>query len=315
MSTKHKRASEGREALLARLSGGAKPEVDPNPVHDLNELDYRAVKQMSGSEGTAYTWEPIERVVSDPQLQVRAGGLDPQKVEEYFRHMWAYLGWGDFPALDLYLQDDRDDLLVSDGHHRYAAAQLYNQEVERLVTEGDMQELGGRDYITHVKSVVKPGGFWMALQNAGLANLRNGMALKVEDKVKFLADMLRPDNPFSWMTLSHRQMAEKLGVSPTTIGNWLERLQLSSDWTVEPQTRTVGKDGKVRDTSKIRKANKLRKMAPLERNQRALINHLLKAADLMERLGEKGSDAHTLRARADVLRHKWGIDDTPQEGE
>lgn len=307
---RHKRANEGREALSAIIGGPAsETDYDPNPTNDLAALDNQVLNRKGGAAGRA-RWVPLEHIVGDDSLQVRAGGLDQTKAEEYAQRFWDYKGWGDFPAVDLYAQEDTEDLLISDGYHRLEGVKIYNERVDDTLPH----ELEGRDYITHVLANVRAGGYWAALQNAGLSNLRNGMMLTVEDKAKFLADMLREDNPFSWAGMSHRQIASKLGVSHPTVSNWLKKAQLVSDLPVD--TKTVGADGKVRDTSKIRRANKKRaadalekgrSMTKEERDKRSVINHLRDAAKVLDRMGEK-TDAHTLRARADVLVNKWELE-------
>ena len=273
----------------------------PNPYADkmaankenlIERQRRRAIARQTIAVDTTQ-WVPLSRVRTDPKAQVRAKGIEEDRVVEYALAMIGYGGWGKFPALEVV--EINGDLVVADGWHRTEGA----HEANRL-----NREKGGGDLITEVPVIVRPGGLTEALIYGAENNLKNGQPLSKQDKMKYLARRHDPTLPehLSWRHLSANAIAPMLGVTDKTVKAWRRELGLTSE-----NSEVVGADGRVYRTAKIKKARQRAAQDPTERKRRDVIKRLLALADDVEKLGEAGDTARSLRTRARVLEARWGL--------
>jgi ParB-like chromosome segregation protein Spo0J len=151
----------------------------------------------------------IGRIIVDPSLQPRVGGLDADHVRALQE---APEGW---PPL-LVVQRDGRYLLV-DGFHRFAAAQnlgleTVRVEVEAVPADGDLHALAFR------------------------ANAAHGRPLSLADRRAFAERLLRAQP-----RLADREIGRRCGLSSNTVGAVRERLEAAAQ--IEQTTERVGRGG------------------------------------------------------------------------
>lgn len=158
----------------------------------------------------------IAAISVDSSTQVRVR-IDQETVETYAERMEA----GDkFPPLIAY-RDSTYGYWLADGFHRLAAAKRLGwEEVPVQVFEGSRRDAA-----------------WHAVS----ANKTNGLRMTNADKERAvkLALSLRPK-------ASNQDIAEHIGVSPTTVAKHRATLQIG-----ESTSARTGRDGRTIDTSKI----------------------------------------------------------------
>ncbi len=182
----------------------------------------------------------LSQIVVDEQIQVRVDGLDEERVDQY---TIVVENGGEMEPIIVF-QDAHGDYLLADGFHRVAA---YRR--------------AGRDMI---KARVSKGGYEAAYEFAENANLEHGLAYSNEDKRNILKRRITQGRTwFEWSDdgklnprVSFNEMARQLGVSQPTITSWvngiLGELSQSTSRNLEvDRSQVAGKDGRVRNTSRI----------------------------------------------------------------
>lgn len=183
---------------------------------------------------------PLSQIVIDEQIQVRVDGLDEERVEQY---TIVIENGGDMAPIIVF-QDTNGNHLLADGFHRVEA---YRR--------------AGRN---NIRAYVSKGGYEAAYEYAENANLEHGLAYSNEDKKNILRRRIKQGRTwFEWSgdgklnpRVSYNEMARQLGVSQPTITSWvnsiLSELSQSTSKNLEvDRSQVVGKDGKVRDVSRI----------------------------------------------------------------
>lgn len=150
---------------------------------------------------------PFDRIVRDERIQVRVGGLNPRKVEQYAAIMAENETFAPFPAIDVCREGDV--FWLADGWHRLAAVELYNLDAPE-----DKR-------IAEVPINSHPGGFDEAFRLAETANLEHGFNLTGEDKMMIF--FRRADRGDYHAETTNREIARQLGVAHTTVGRWKTR--------------------------------------------------------------------------------------------
>lgn len=238
-------------------------------------------------------WVPLSRVRTDPKAQVRAKGIEEDRVVEYALAMIGYGGWGKFPALEVV--EINGDLVVADGWHRTEGA----HEANRL-----NREKGSGDLITEVPVIIRPGGLTEALIYGAENNLKNGQPLSKQDKMKYLARRHDPTLPehLSWRHLSANAIAPMLGVTDKTVSKWRDELGLTSE-----RSEVRGADGRVYRTAKIRKAREQSAQDPGQLERQRIVDALDKLLGRIERAGDADDLALNLTTHAQKLYKRWGV--------
>lgn len=179
-------------------------------------------------------------IVVDQAIQVRLGELD----EDHIAGMVSTLeSGGKLPPLQVTRLED-GKLVLTGGFHRRDAYRrfgnnhrnFYELEVEVFIQDGSMDD---------------------ALTAAENDNLNNSKMLSSEEKHNIFnrrweRDFV-DDDGLKWREMSVRELARRLKISPDTASRW--RVQLSE---IGQLGKTVGRDGKTRDTSGITASNKER---------------------------------------------------------
>lgn len=135
---------------------------------------------------------PIERVEEDPNIQVRAGGLDPAVVAEYSAIIEAV---GEMDPLDLFYESlEQPKYLLAEGHHRLAAYRAKG--------------------IEKVKCRLRQGTRSDALEFAAYRNARHGVRLTNADKRR--AAQLAVEDPVLG-ELTDTEIAKRICVSASLV--------------------------------------------------------------------------------------------------
>ncbi len=184
----------------------------------------------------------LEEITIVESVQVRVGGLDEARVEQYARFL---LEGGAFRDPIVLFRDDMR-LILSAGFHRCEA---YRRASERFVPTSDLRELA------LLQAEIREGGQEAAVEFAEEDNLAHGLELRAQDKRNILAR--RWDRGHPWQRLSNRALAAKLGVDEKTVRRWREELEGDSPAANAARER-VGKDGKTYDIRNIQAANERR---------------------------------------------------------
>lgn len=167
----------------------------------------------------------LNEIVEDiDDLQVRADGLHEPTVQQYTTILE---NGGELPPVVVF--DTGQEMLLAAGYHRIEAHRRAGREA--------------------IEAIIRKGDRLAAIEYAEEDNLTHGLPLTNEDKKTMLLARLRRGH--EWINISNREIARRLGVSAPTIGNWIRDFESTvKNFTVE-RTKTVGADGKVRDTSDI----------------------------------------------------------------
>lgn len=172
---------------------------------------------------------PIDSITVDQRLQVRVDGLHAETVEKY---VTALENGENLREIRVYKLAD-GTLLLSSGFHRIEAYRRSGYE--------------------EIPAELIPGTRQEAIEDALEDNRRHGLPLTTRDLKSFLLERLQDG---SWVGVSQRVLAQRLGVSHTAIGKWLSEVATGNQFPVEQ--KTTGADGKTRNTQKIREANQQR---------------------------------------------------------
>jgi len=172
----------------------------------------------------------LAEVLLDRGTQSRLGGNDPATVKRYAEDMAA--GLWDFKRQPLpVLFFDQDCYYPGDGHHRVAAARLCG--------------------LTELWCEVRLGGQREALFYSNTeANKFHGKQLTRKDKRNRVQNLLLDGE---WALMSDREIARYCGVSAPFVGN--VRRDMIGENQIAASSKRKGRDGKVRDTANIGKAN------------------------------------------------------------
>jgi hypothetical protein len=173
------------------------------------------------TNNTEVTNLPLSDIKVDRACQVRAAGLDPTVVDEYARIMKEE-GDDRFPAIVVYF--DSTDYWLSDGFHRYAAA-----------------EKAG---LSSLKARIRPGSQRDAILNSVGTNANHGLRRSNADKRHAVTILLEDEE---WSTWSNREIARRCAVDEGLVRKIKEELGLSSSVSADnPQiARTVKRNDTV----------------------------------------------------------------------
>lgn len=179
---------------------------------------------------------PIAQIDADEaDVQVRVNGLDDSVVESYVAIIEnAEDDNHPFPGVILYVDDpqhinESTTFYLADGFHRLQAHIIAGENI--------------------INGIIRGGGKESAIKFAEEANLEHGLQLSNADKKNILFRALSRKDP-EWLQLSNVSLGSKLGVSEASIRRWVNEYTTSTNDEVD-RTQTVGKDGKIRDTSNI----------------------------------------------------------------
>lgn len=168
----------------------------------------------------------LDRVRLDAGTQSRLGGHDPSTVHRYAEEMQAGLWEFERSPLPL-LFFDGEYYYPGDGHHRIQAA--LNSGLTELLCD------------------VKPGSRREAQFYSNTeANKYHGKQLTRQDKRNRVQNLLLDQE---WALMSDREIARYCGVSAPFVGGI--RKNLVADEQISGDRKRKGKDGKIRDTTKI----------------------------------------------------------------
>ncbi len=220
----------------------------------------------------------LQEITIDVSIQVRTGGLDPERVEMLKQ---VLLNGGAFKD-PIQLIDDGEQLLLADGLHRVEAT---------MQALGDSRVVNGEIMIASLQAEIRIGTFEDALNLSEEANLKHGAPLSNEDKKNLL--WRRLERGYYDANVSSRVIAKTLGVDHTTIGRWRDQWK-----NIGGANATVGeKKGKRNKASK-------RQPTQLQLRQRTL-KSLRVAADSMNKLGM--NEGEEILRFVESLAQKWNI--------
>lgn len=178
----------------------------------------------------------LSEIYADPEIQVRADGLNDEHVEMLAQIL---LNGGEFrDPIRLFEDPESGRLYLSDGFHRQAA---YKRAVELS---------GGHEAIAPLKGEIFPGGYAAAVEDAEEHNLQHGLKLSAQDKLNIF--QRRFERGHEWTGWSNVRIGAALGVSEITIRRWRANFYEGSEsgsTNVEPQRAKqpesrIGADGK-----------------------------------------------------------------------
>ncbi|NEV64141.1 ParB/RepB/Spo0J family partition protein [Thiorhodococcus minor] len=172
---------------------------------------------------TPRTPDPIQLPTSgltlDPEIQQRAGGLDPDTVDAYAAEIADWIA-----SAPIIVYSDSRTRWVADGFHRIAAAELAGlYAVPAIMHEGTRRD---------------------ALLHAVGANRAHGLRRTNADKRRAVETLLRDEE---WSRWSDRRIAEQVGVSDKTVAAVRRELRNCGISAVGGESeKRVGADGKAR---------------------------------------------------------------------
>jgi hypothetical protein len=186
-----------------------------------------AAAQAAEPKGAGVHWLQMRRVRQDGGTQSRVR-LDPMIVSDYAEQFARngtvtarmagvsshQLWWGDFPAVDVYL--DGDYWLV-DGFHRLAG-------IDEALKRGGLPEDSRRNWLMHCRVFL--GSKREAILHATGANSRHGLRRTNADKRKAVETLLRDDE---WQKWSDHEIARRCAVDHKTVSAARQRLELTRE--------------------------------------------------------------------------------------
>ena len=231
---------------------------------------------------------PIDRLICDPQVQVRVHGIDLDKVDQYATVMDIARDDGEpYPFPPIVVFRERGQLYLADGFHRVEAARAVGY--------------------TALAADLRPGGLQGAIEYAEEANLAHGISLSNEDKKNILGRRLAR-GAWSEQT-SNREIGRAFGVSHTTVSRWIAELsemaQQQGGTNAPVSEKRATASGALMDVSGIQKANKKRAPTRLQLKQRALKN-LESAVECLFRLNLV-DQGESLEMTIEELRKAWDL--------
>lgn len=190
-------------------------------------------------------WLQMRRIRIDGGTQSRVR-LDPTIVQDYAERFMANaamtvpvgtssnaLWWGNFPALDVYLDND---YWLADGFHRLAGI---SQALERA----GLPLVSARNWQVYCR--VYLGSQRDAVLYAAGANANHGLRRTNADKRKAVETLLRDEE---WRLWSDAEIARRCKVDPKTVAN--VRQQVVTTMEIHSEMRKTA-DGRIMDTSNI----------------------------------------------------------------
>jgi hypothetical protein len=187
---------------------------------------------------------PIDRIIRDPELNLRSGGIAQAIVKEYAAAI--KLG-ASFPPVVVF-QDAEGKAWLADGFHRCAG-----------------HELAG---LTEITIDLREGGRREALLHAAGCNASHGKRRSRADvKKAVLAVLADPE----WSTKSDRWIGEVCAVHNETIASYRKQRTDSVS-----SAERVGKDGKTRRAPKASKVKKPPKVDRVVRLVRRDLDRVVK---------------------------------------
>lgn len=166
---------------------------------------------------------PIDDLVIDQTVQLRARWLDQSTVQEY---VVAMTNGSTFPPVVAF--SDNGTLWLADGFHRVAAAKFLGR--------------------TEIEADVRTGSMQVAKVHAASANAINGKPMSRDEKQEAGKRLIKLT---SW---SDREIARKLALNNGTVSKWRQALSVEkSTDTTEQVTVTRGGSTYTMDTSNIGK--------------------------------------------------------------
>ena len=165
----------------------------------------------------------IDDIISDPTIHFRMEGNDEKHVAEFAVGMKNSAA---FPPIDVFRIDGK--LYVADGFHRLAAAHTAKKKT--------------------IHAEIHTGTLDEARQFSAKAGLKTNQVVMLSraDRINILAIMVN----FEWAEFSNRRIASMLNVTATTVGRWIDIIASEGNLHVD-RTKTRGKDGVLRDTTRI----------------------------------------------------------------
>jgi hypothetical protein len=157
---------------------------------------------------------PIKDLILDPEIQVRAGGINPEALEDY---SLALYNGAEFPPIEVF--DTDEGYIVADGFTRTEAH----------------RNVGKRKVLANIT----PGTRRDAILFAISANLRHGQRLTNQDKRKIVSTLLTDDE---WSKWSDNKIADKCSVSQPFVSKLRKELIESGE--IEKQKTRLAKRGK-----------------------------------------------------------------------
>lgn len=267
---------------------------------DADAALYADLDEIEQMEQDRVIVRPIhpDNVEVDPDIQVRTGGLNPDRVRLLVE---VLLNGGEFkdPIETCRLESGTREILA-DGAHRFEAYQQARRHPDVV---------SGMIILPPLKSRSHPGGKEAALEIAEEGNLKHGEPLTNEDKKNLLWRRWTRNHP--WATLSDREIARQLGINHRTVGRWKEEY-LQTNGANAPlrenhKKKIVTKTGQTRDISGVKKANKQRaKTGPTNKQiKRRVIKSLRAAVKGLRELQDHG--AEKMDEYVQDLAQEWGI--------
>jgi len=202
---------------------------------------------------------PLSQVISDPQLQPRVGGLDPEHVRE----LEEAVEW--WPPLRVVSRGGK--FLLVDGSHRLAAAK--NRGLDKVAVT-----------VLEVPDTEDLRTLAFAL------NATHGRPLTLSDRRAFAGHLLR-EHP-NW---SDREIGRRSGLVQPTVAKVRNELERNNE--IQPADTRIGRDGRSypatseSDRSGVGLATLLENITTVldPSDQRRLVRFLEKAADVLEEQG------------------------------
>ncbi len=246
----------------------------------LTQLANRAAEQRAAPT-VRVVQKSLDQLIFDERIQVRVGGLDEEKVQQY---VTILENGGKFPPIDVFQDDDR--LYVSDGFHRGEAHRRAGVEI--------------------IDCIIRPGTFEEAMAHSETANLEHGLGLTKDDKKNILRRRIERGE---WNTDdSNRMIAKSLGVTHPTIQAWRKELSDGTGKFLPLGKTTRASDGRIFETDRIKKTNQKRAKKGPTANQlkRQIVQKLREVSRDLEQI-EAGEYADKFDEWIDYLCSEWGI--------
>lgn len=214
----------------AKSSQKNAPQANPRIREAAAEI-YRVVRPVT-----------IDEIIVIDEVQVRES-LDEEHVE---RLAELILGGGQYKdPLVLFEEDDGSRRILADGWHRREG---YGHALERFEPSDEVPALAP------LLAEIRPGGLAAAIEYAEEANLTHGKQLSLVDKKNVC--FRRWSRGHEWLHWSNNAIAAVLGINADTVAGW--RAETEESTIPKPDSWRLGKDGKMRDVSKIQSAAQLR---------------------------------------------------------
>ncbi|HML22112.1 MAG TPA: hypothetical protein PKD09_10700 [Aggregatilinea sp.] len=225
---------------------------DDDPLSALAAMSGVKARRQAEAAEAAETAEA--RVVTLAELEIldevqpRANGLDQTRVE-YLKQV--ILNGGKYKdPLDVFRIPGRSKLIVAGGFHRHAG---YAGAMTEAQSESEHYSLP----LQPLEAIVHDGTLADAIEFAEEDNLHHGQPLTDADRRSIYER--RVARGHAWTSMSNRAVAAELGVSHVTVGKWRREFENESGVNkLTPDQTRIGADGKVYDTTNIRKGSALR---------------------------------------------------------